>query len=355
MTRRPAAGLIVVIVALLAGCGRQSAQEVGPAGPPALEVGPAGWVDQEVDFDAGGLRIHGTYRHIPGDRGPAAVLISESGATDRNGDNAVAGPVGNMRQLADYLSEHGVATLRYDKIGTGATGLGPYAGRTERIGSAVYTEGAAAAAGFLAGRPDTGTVSAYALGEGAVHAMALAAGSGPAAPPIHSLALLQPLADRYLDLISRRVEAELAAAVRSGAKTAGQADQVRSRWQAAVEQVRTLRTAPADLPDGLSAILNPGNAAAVAEADAIDPLRLAAGIPAGTPVLLTCSDSDAQADCATVAPLAEALAHTALQFVRLTGVNHVLRDDPTDNIANYPRQDPLSPQLTAALDEFVTR
>ena len=41
-----------------------------------------------------------------------------------------------------------------------------------------------------------------------------------------------------------------------------------------------------------------------------------------------------------------ALAHTNLDLVRLKGVNHVLRDDPTDSIANYAKKDPLSPQFT---------
>lgn len=52
-------------------------------------------------------------------------------------------------------------------------------------------------------------------------------------------------------------------------------------------------------------------------------------------------------------PLTAALTQTALQFVPLGGVNHVLRDDPTDNVANYAKKDPLSPQLTAALEVFV--
>jgi hypothetical protein len=52
-------------------------------------------------------------------------------------------------------------------------------------------------------------------------------------------------------------------------------------------------------------------------------------------------------------PLVTALGRTALQFVELSGVNHVLRDDPTDNVAGYARKGPLSPQLTAALDLFV--
>lgn len=335
----------VLIVTALVGCGR------GP-GPDRV------WVDDEVTFVAGGLTLHGTYRH-PSDvaAAPAALLITESGQTDRNGDNNVAGPIGNMRQLAEYLSEHGVASLRYDKIGTGATGLGPYADRPADVGSAVYTDGAKAAVRFLAGQPstDANRISVYALGEGTIHAMALADDTGPGAPRVHSLGLLQPLSARYLDLITGRVDADVDAAVRSGAKTPAQADQVRSAWRAAVAQVRTAGTAPAKLPDGLSAILNPGNVKAVVEADAIDPLDLAERIPAATPVLLSCSDSDGQANCADMKPLAEALAHTALQFVELKGVNHVLRDDPSDNVSGYAKKGPLSPQLVAALDEFVTK
>jgi hypothetical protein len=39
--------------------------------------------------------------------------------------------------------------------------------------------------------------------------------------------------------------------------------------------------------------------------------------------------------------------------VELEGVNHVLRDDPTDNVANYANGDPLTAQLTDALDQFL--
>ena len=115
-----------------------------------------------MTFVADGLTIHGTYRHPAAETpAPAALLISESGMTDRNGDNAVAGPVGNMRQLAEYLSGRGVASLRYDKVGTGATGLGPFAGRPADVGSAVLTSGARAAIRFLAGqsRTDAGRIS----------------------------------------------------------------------------------------------------------------------------------------------------------------------------------------------------
>lgn len=301
------------------------------------------WTEEEVSFVADGLTLYGTYRHREDEQaGPAALLISESGATDRNGDNQVAGPVGNMRQLAELLSEHDVASLRYDKVGTGKTGLGPYAQRPTEVGSAVYTAGAKAAVRYLAEQPrtDDDRISVYALGEGAVHAMALATDTTAGAPKIHSLGLFQPMSGRYLDIITNRVRASAS-------------PEALATWEAAVEQVRTTGTVPENLPEGLGALLNPGNVNAVVEADRIDPLALAAKIPAGTPVLLTCSDSDGQASCDAVRPLAEALRHTDLTLVELAGVNHVLRDDPTDNVANYAEQKPLSPQVVEALDEFV--
>lgn len=314
---------------LVAGCGSPEATK--GSGQPA-------WADTDVTFDADGLTIHGTYRHAEA-TGPAALLISESGPTDRNGDNKVVGPIGNMRQLAETLSDKGVASLRYDKVGTGATKLGPYEKKPAEVVSGVYTSGAAAALRFLAGRPDTDAakLSIYAVGEGAIHAMTLA---GTGDPKVHSLALFQPLSGRYLDIITNRV--------RSGATP-----EVLTAWLGAVDQIRTKGTVPADLPEGLSAIVNKDNISAIVEADKIDPLQLAAALPDGMPVLLTCSDSDSQASCLIERPLIDALKHTALTLVELRGVNHVLRDDPTDSIANYGKPGPLSPQVVDAIGKFV--
>lgn len=325
------AAVVFSVLLLVSGCSSDSSsQEVA-------------WTDEEVTFDTDGLTLHGTYRHrAESQPAPAALLISESGGTDRNGDNQVAGPIGNMRQLAELLSDRGVASLRYDKVGTGRTGLGPYRDRPGDVVSSVYTAGAESALRFLAGQPatDPARTSVYALGEGTIHALTLAGDTDPGAPRVHSLGLFQPLSGRYLDIITNRVKADAS-------------PETLATWQAAVEEIRTKGSVPADLPDGLTAIVNPGNVAAVAEADKIDPVQLAAAVPAGTPVLLTCSDSDNQSRCDAVGPLVAALQHTDLSLVELKGVNHVLRDDPTDNIANYASQAPLSDQLIAALDGFT--
>ena len=343
---------LLLAILLVAGCS-------SGGGDGAAASQPAkGWVDEDVTFVADGLTIHGTYRHdadVP--TGPAALLISESGNTDRNGDNAVAGPVGNMRQLAEYLSGKGIATLRYDKVGTGKTGIGPYASHPNDVGSAVYDVGAKAAVRYLAAQPatDKARISVYGLGEGTVHAISLGADNAADAPKVHSLGLFQPLAGRYLDIITARVRSGLAADVKAGAKTQQQSDDVQKAWDGAVVEARTKGTAPAQLPEGLGAILSPTNVKVVVEADAIDPLAAAAALPAAMPVLATCSDSDVQAKCDAEKPLFDALAHTALTTVELKGVSHVLRLDPSDNVGNYAKQDPLAPQLLAALDGFVTK
>ena len=352
---------MVAVVSMAAACSSGSGGGGAGNGGTSTAGTPAprqGWVEDDVTFTADGLTIHGTYRHEANAApGPAALLISESGNTDRNGDNAVAGPVGNMRQLAEYLSGKGIATLRYDKVGTGKTGLGPYALRPSDVGSAVYDVGAKAAVRYLAIQPgtDASRLSVYGLGEGTVHALSLGTDTAPDAPKIHSLGLLQPLAGRYLDIITARVRSSLDADLKAGAKTPQQADAVMTTWNAAVVQARTKQTAPQQLPEGLGAILSPSNVKVVVEADAIDPLALAANLPAGMPVLATCSDSDVQGMCPAEKPLFDALSHTALTVVELKGVSHVLRYDPSDNVSGYAKQDPLAPQLLTALDGFVNR
>lgn len=51
---------------------------------------------------------------------PVALLIAGSGPTDRNGNNP-AGHNDSLKRLAQGLARQGVASLRYDKRGVGAS------------------------------------------------------------------------------------------------------------------------------------------------------------------------------------------------------------------------------------------
>ena len=53
---------------------------------------------------------------------PVALLIAGSGPTDRDGNSPLLpGKNNSLAMLADALGQHGIATLRYDKRGIGAS------------------------------------------------------------------------------------------------------------------------------------------------------------------------------------------------------------------------------------------
>ena len=68
-------------------------------------------------------KLSGT-RLLPDGDGPwtAALLVAGSGPTDRDGNNPLLpAPIDNIKRLAQSLAGRGVASLRYDKRGVGAS------------------------------------------------------------------------------------------------------------------------------------------------------------------------------------------------------------------------------------------
>jgi pimeloyl-ACP methyl ester carboxylesterase len=75
----------------------------------------------DVAFESGSLRLAGTLM-LPDTNGtfPAALLIAGSGQTDRD-ENTKKIRLNALREIAEHLAEQGIATLRYDKRGVGAS------------------------------------------------------------------------------------------------------------------------------------------------------------------------------------------------------------------------------------------
>lgn len=316
--------------------------------------------DTDITFTSGEITVHGSLRLPGGVDGPvpAALLLAGSGPTDRNGDSAVMpGPIGTLRFLADTLAEVGIASLRYDKLGSGLTGLGPYTvDDVADLGFSVFVDAAADALRNLAAQPDIDAERLLLIGhsEGALVALSVAVRDDT--PALIGLGLLEPLAVRLLDLLTRQITGQVDAAVAAGQLPIELADALRTGLAESVESLRADGTVPEDLPEPLRlAGLVSVNAKALAEEDALDPRVLAGALPAGLPVLTSCSDRDIQVAREDVDALDTALAGATVTAVRMTTANHVLKEigERPSTGADYIEDLPYSAEFRTAFTEWT--
>lgn len=358
MTPRGSLPTLLCAVLIVAGCGSHSPTAKSPS--PTASPAPASWVEDAVSFSVADMTVYGTFRH-PAGRGravPGALLIAGSGPTDRNGDSAVMpGRLDTLRNLAQALSDDGVASLRYDKLGTGQTGLGPYARDPAKVDIGVFQDEATAALNLLAGQAGVDRHHLMVLGhsEGALYAMMLATAAPGTAPGVQALGLVEPASRRILDHVSMQAHAQADAAVRSGRLPTARAAESVAAIDNAIQEFRATGQVPPDEPAALKSVINAANAHALLQEDAIDPAALAAKLPRAMPVLVTCSDADLQITCPDVDSLVSGLtsAGTKTDYVHLTGVDHVLKEDASRTPANYTKALPFSTQLVGALASFI--
>jgi hypothetical protein len=317
------------------------------------------WVDQNVTFQSGGMTIYATYRHPANSatKVPGALLIAGSGPTDRNGNsNLESGSINSLKTLANWFSEDGVATLRYDKLGSGKTGLGKYATDPNAIGISVFEQESRSALEFLAAQKgvNANDLGVFGHSEGALFAMLLATGHAGPVPPIHAVGLLEPLSLRYLDLISDQIDASLKAQVKSKAITKSLEKTVEGIAAKAILQIRAKGTVAANLPYGLASVLNPADALFLSQTDKYDPNVLAAQLATHTEVFDTCSNDDIQVSCKEVDHMFNGFitSKATLDFVYLEGVDHVLKVDASKTGNDYTSNLPFSPYLKKYLAKF---
>jgi len=314
--------------------------------------------DTEITFSSGDVTLHGSVRVPVSIRGavPGVLLLAGSGPTDRNGDSALLpGSIGTLRHLADVLEKRGFASLRYDKLGSGVTGLGPYdVEDVADLGFSTFIDAASAGLDFLAGQRGVNADRLYVVGhsEGALIALTLAQDN----PRIRGIGLLEPLAVRLLDLLTAQIDAQLDAVVIAQKLPVQIADELRLALTGAVESLRADGTLSDNLPDPLrNAGLVPANAKALAEEDALDPRMLAAQIDGDLPVLSSASTKDIQIRIEDVDALDDALVHTRLTKLRMTHTNHVLKDIGTQQStgADYVADLPFSEEFTAGFEAWL--
>ncbi|MEU3035511.1 alpha/beta hydrolase family protein [Streptomyces griseoaurantiacus] len=326
------------------------------AAPAEARPGRVPAADREIAFTADGTTAFGTL-HVPehraGHRMRAALLLPGSGPTDRDGNQPPGSTPDTLAQVAGALGGDGIATLRFDKYGTGRTGLGAYREHPEELDHPAFVRQARAAYAVLRDQPETDPHALLVVGhsEGAMTGLLL---SGSVLPRPAGLALLQPQAIRLLDLVALQLENQIAEATAQGVLTPDEQRTIVTAVHGAVTSLRAHRPVDtADLPPAVARLFEAfqgPDARFVESDDAVYPPDAAAALRPGITVLLTCGTDDAQVPCATTDALTRAL-HRARASgpgrVTLPGVDHLLHD------RGHP--DRLAPSVRDALRRFTRR
>jgi pimeloyl-ACP methyl ester carboxylesterase len=276
---------------------------------------------REVDMTAtadDGLPLVGTLT-LPAGPGPhpAVLLLHGSGRLDRDANT------GRLRMelgppLAAALAKDGIATLRYDRRGVGAT-----SGDWRATGFADNRRDAAAALRALAGRPD---IRADAIGvvghsEGAVHAMSLGAHPGVAAVVL--LAGFARLGEDALRWQAGMIARDLPALVRPLLPA------LRALANRQLARIKTTSTDVARVA-GM-----PMNARWMRELLSHDPRPDLANIR--VPVLAITGGKDVQVDPADLDEIRR-LVPGEVEVHRIPDLTHLLRRDPgRPSARSYPR------------------
>jgi uncharacterized protein len=328
-----------------------------------LVEGPVAESDDELPFDvvevsfaSGDVTLAGALT-VPWGDGPhpGLVVVSGSGAQDRDGRNPSLPGYTPLRWLAHHLTAAGFAVLRFDERGVGRSS-GDHLSAT----SADLADDVAAGLRFLAGRDQVDAERVGLLGhsEGAVIVSRVAAlAAGEVAFLVTMAAPALPYADVVLTQVARIAaaagasEAELAAAVEQQRRAVELASD--EAWDALETFMIELgRDQVAALPEAQRAQLGDTDAfiaqqAAVSVAmfqspwmrffldyDPRDDLRRVT-----VPVLAIFAELDVQVDVDQNRPALEAaLADAGNEDVTVLvfdGVNHLFQDAVTGNVDEY--------------------
>ncbi|MFD5650339.1 alpha/beta hydrolase [Streptomyces sp. NPDC127039] len=286
-----------------------------------------------------GTSLAGTLS-LPGGPGPhpAVLLLHGSGPLDREG-NTPRLPLNLGRPLADALAAAGVATLRYDRRGAGATpGVWEESGFTDNRRDASAALRALAA--HLDIRPDA--VGVVGHSEGALHAMTLAARQEVAAAVL--LAGFAREGEAAFRWQAASVFGGMPAPVRLLRRPLG------ALGERVLARVKRTRTDVARIA-GLRV-----NARWMREMLVHDTRDDLAAVPATVPVLAVTGDKDVQVPPADLDEIRRLVPGGDTEIHRVPDLTHVLRRDtgrPT--LRSYRRllREPVDPQLLALVATWL--
>ncbi|AXL89414.1 alpha/beta hydrolase [Streptomyces sp. CB09001] len=269
---------------------------------------------------------------------PAVLLLHGSGPLDREG-NTPRLPLNLGRPLADTLAAAGLATLRYDRRGAGAT-----PGVWEESGFTDNRRDAGAALRALAAHPDIRPDAVGVVGhsEGALHAMSLAARQEVAAAVL--LAGFAREGEAAFRWQAASVLGGMPAPVRLLRRPLG------ALGERVLARVKRTRTDVARIA-GLRV-----NARWMREMLVHDTRDDLAAVPAAVPVLAVTGDKDIQVPPADLDEIRRLVPGGDTEIHRVPDLTHVLRRDtgrPTLRAYRRLLREPVDPELLALVATWL--
>lgn len=262
---------------------------------------------------------------------PAVLLLAGSGPSPRDGT------FGTQRQIAEGLAGAGIASLRYDKRGVGASRFSVL--REEDLTIQLYAEDAVKAARNLGARRDVSSVFIVGHSEGALLATMAAEKT-----PVGGIALLAGIGRN------------LAGVIREQLTKLPMPQDLRAEALQILESLRAGHAVPLVRPE-LALLFRPSVQPFLISSFAIDPAEALKRVSA--PVLLVRAGRDLQVPEKDFAILRSA--RPDAPAVVLEEANHVFKPAPADladreaQNRSYDPVAPLVPGLVPTLVEFIRR
>lgn len=211
--------------------------------------------ERQIDFvGEAGLAMHGTFSAPVGaEKVPAVLLLPGSGPTDRDGNQPPALKTELLRQIATYLAEHGVASLRFDKRAAhvhAADWPKDIPAMNIFFGWDRFVGDAEAAFKTLKEQKevDSAKVGIFGHSEGGLITLQLAATSQPAFMILAGTPV-RPMADIVREQVSEALKAQLA--------PKNIYDQYMGSVDRCIKQITKSATVPDNVEAGLRALFNP--------------------------------------------------------------------------------------------------
>jgi pimeloyl-ACP methyl ester carboxylesterase len=268
------------------------------------------WTEHDLVTPVDGGILHGTITLPEGDAPvPGVLIVAGSGPVDRDG-NIPNLPNDSLKLLAHGLAEHGIASLRTDKRGIGASTWPGLQEADLRFGT--YVRDAIAWAETFRAHPRIASVALLGHSEGAL-IVTLAAGRAEAA----RIVLIAGAGTPAGPLMERQFSA------------GGLPPELKTELHRILAELAAGHAAE-NVPAPLAPIFRPSVQPYLMSWLPLDPAAALARVT--PPVLVIQGSTDIQIDTGDARILAAARPGTQLAVIE--GMNHILRQAPVDRAAN---------------------